>query len=817
MTRIYTILTLLFVLFLPFLAKSQVKDLSYTLSPSVEYILWGDQAGLEDGLAVGGKLGFGFGQHVELSGTYLQALDLQTNFSEFGLPGFEESLFTARGVDWQRYGGELRLNLSRGVLLPFLTLGSGIQRTELNVPQSENTLNEQIYLDLGAGVVLSLADRYTLSLAVRNNQYRFHAVRDLMTESDRNTLGVSVDDYDTEKVVNWGLNASLQFYIGGRGPRKMTAIDNAYRRSFGSGLRGISVPIEPVAGKINFHENLPYRDSWYAGGQIGINFGSYIGLRGFYWRAMKDEEFQKFDDLSLYGGEAKFNLNSGQGLTPFLTLGGGFLNVMDTYEPRPGMIATDQPFAMGGAGLTLPLSPYFKLFGGARAMLLAQEDLDDLVQPNDVLTSWNYHFGIRLIVGQKAKNPNQIIQQDIDNQQNQQQQDYQAAKNKLKEEHQNEISNLKQDIAALNTKNDSLLRAQSPERFLSTGEELKKGGQSTDTMKLIEPEGQRDSVRLSRSIRLSPQELGELMKVFTEYSLEMERIDLEKERIRSSARVMSRYRDNRSSSAGNRKSRQDTLGSQSIGIPRSEFEKLMRGSGGVFPDSSMYEPSEMTLLNDSLGRADTSGNANEVDQMKIDYTNMVSGYEKELDEYEARVNTLEEDLKVRKKDYQRERTEKESLEKTLFEMDPEKRFETSDSTFVGRMYYKGLSGIGGITFGDQTAITLGLRTNFGIRNTNFRLMTEIYAGLGSHSMLGLSVNGVYGFRVANEGALSRFVPYVGIGIGLQQPGEREGLQGTYGGILGAELELWNGKAFVDYTMRNIFDYNQIVLGYKFPF
>ncbi len=127
MTRLFTLRTLLFVLMIPILGKSQVQDLSYTLSPSVEYVLWGDQAGLKDGLTVGGKLGFGFGQFVELSGTYLQALNLETDFSDFGLPGFSESLFTARDVDWQRYGGELRLNLSRGVVLPFLTLGSGIQ------------------------------------------------------------------------------------------------------------------------------------------------------------------------------------------------------------------------------------------------------------------------------------------------------------------------------------------------------------------------------------------------------------------------------------------------------------------------------------------------------------------------------------------------------------------------------------------------------------------------------------------------------------------------------------------------------------------
>ena len=212
--RIFTFNIILCCLFIsPQYSTSQVTDLSYTLSPMGEYILWGDQAGLKDGFTVGGKLGFGFGQFVELSGTYLQALNLQTDFSDYGIPGYSESLFTARDVNWQRYGGELRFNLSKGALLPFLTVGSGIQRTELTVPQSSNILNEQIYIDLGAGVVLSIADRYTLSLALRNNQYRFNAVRDLMTTSDRDVLGIISENYSTEKVVNWGLNALSLIHI----------------------------------------------------------------------------------------------------------------------------------------------------------------------------------------------------------------------------------------------------------------------------------------------------------------------------------------------------------------------------------------------------------------------------------------------------------------------------------------------------------------------------------------------------------------------------------------------------------------------------
>lgn len=789
--------TLLFVLVLPVLGSSQVQDLSYTLSPMGEYTMWGDRAGLADGFAVGGKLGFGFGQYVELSGTYLQALKLKTSFIDYGIPDFSESLFSARDVDWQRYGGELRLNLSKGVVLPFLTVGSGIQRTELVVPQSANTLNEQIFIDLGAGVVLSVADRYTLSLALKNNQYRFNSIRDLMTESDRSRLGIVVDDYETEKIVNWGLNASLQFYIGGRDPKKMSEIDKAYRRTFGNGLRGISVPIEPVAGKINFHENLPYRNTWYAGGNIGINLGSYIALRGFYWQALEDEKFRNFDDLSLYGGEAKFNLNTGQGITPFLILGGGFLDVKDSYVPKPGMTADDQPFAVGGAGLSLPLSPYFNLFGGVRAILLTQEDLDDLAQPGDVLTSWNYHFGMRLIIGQKAEKAGEIVKRSLALEMNEQQRIYEETKNELQEKHDQKVAILKKQLDSIQGKNDTATTV-ADQRKPQT-----------------ESEGR---------INLSPKELESLMRVISDYGLEMKQLDNERERIQSNERIMRSSQSSRSRFPGMKwrdttfeNPFADTLGHDIRLTPERDSPMLWRRNQSI--PSSGYQNSETRRNRDVRTGTVISSDSRQKGVVADDV------HENEMEnlkqQYERKIADLEIDLRRKEEDYEDQKIRNRELRTKLEESSSDYTLMDSikqeDSTFAGRIYYTGLSGIAGITFGNQNTVTAGVRTNFGFRNSSFGFMTETYAGFGSKSILGLAVNGFYRFRLAKEGNLSRVSPYAGVGVGLQQNASASGLIGTYGVILGTELQMWNGKAFVDYTMRNIFDYNQIVLGYKLSF
>src|SRR5690625_6168549 len=151
--------------------SAQVMNISYTSAAIGEYIFRDKKAGLADGLVAGGKLGFSFSQFLELSGVYLKAIDLKTDFSKYGLTSDIHSLIPKRKVDWSRYGGELKVNLSRGTLLPFLSLGSGIQEMKLYNGSSGDVINQQIYLDFVAGIVLSMADRYTLSLSGKNAQY----------------------------------------------------------------------------------------------------------------------------------------------------------------------------------------------------------------------------------------------------------------------------------------------------------------------------------------------------------------------------------------------------------------------------------------------------------------------------------------------------------------------------------------------------------------------------------------------------------------------------------------------------------------------
>ncbi|HFC00632.1 MAG TPA: hypothetical protein ENJ53_07490, partial [Phaeodactylibacter sp.] len=425
--------------------SAQVSGISYTLSPSAEYTKWDNQAGLEDGFLLGGKLGFSFGEFLELRGNYMQSIDLKTNFADYGIPSFTDSLLTPRNVNLIRYGGELKLNLSRGHLLPFLTLGTGIQSIQLDT----FTANKHIYASVGAGLVFSIADRYTFTLEAKNTPYNFNAGRYLLTDEDKTALDVSNNSFTTNQLKNnWSLNASLQFYLGGRRPGKMSDLDKAYTSAFSGGLRGLRMPLEPTLAKINWDKNLPFRDTWLGGGYLGVDFNEYVGIRGFYLQAMENNEITtQFDKMAMYGGELRTRLNVSQGLTPYLVVGGGYINIDNNYVSRDSMSAAkSQAFALGGLGINLPLGKKVKLFGSARAILTTGADITALETTEQVKTSWMYNFGINLTLGKKAKDPEIIFETKLEAALDSQRVANQNEEIKLKKEYQARIVDLEKEL-----------------------------------------------------------------------------------------------------------------------------------------------------------------------------------------------------------------------------------------------------------------------------------------------------------------------------------------------------------------------------------
>ena len=125
--------------------------------------------------------------------------------------------------------------------------------------------------------------------------------------------------------------------------------------------------------------------------------------------------------------------------------------------------------------------------------------------------------------------------------------------------------------------------------------------------------------------------------------------------------------------------------------------------------------------------------------------------------------------------------------------------------------YKNTSAQMGYQFSTSGYVVLGTRSYFKMGKSSFKLMPEVFAGFADKTVFGASANVVYPFLKENE----KFHPYIGLGVGTLYNGDN--FKGLYNVILGSYLPFISENFYVDYTMRNSFDLNEISIGYKLPF
>ena len=422
-------------------AFGQVKGVSYTIAPSVSYNWFGNESGLEDAFMFGGRVGFGFGEYVELRATYMQTIDLNTDFSGLGLD--VDSTFSGQGVDLNRYGAELKLNVGRGTLLPYLILGGGVQSQ-----QREGLDNaENIFGTVGLGLTLSAADRYAFGVEGKYIAFSGNVVRNLLDSIDRAgnpDLSVGNDNIGTFAVA-----ANLSFYLGGRRPGQLSDIDQEYLRTFQGGLSGLSVPVEIGLAQVDWDNSLPYRDAYFAGGTAGFSFGPLISLRGFYYRGMTDEDINfDFDDISLYGADFRFNLTqASSGIVPYLSVGGGRIDINDGYNDgitEGGDFSSSQNFASGGGGIYLKFGERVKLNGGIKALLTTGSDLADLNSRDQITTSYMYNAGLGFTLGGNTSTPDVVRRSTLEDRLEAQQESFERRADSIRQANQMEIAELRE-------------------------------------------------------------------------------------------------------------------------------------------------------------------------------------------------------------------------------------------------------------------------------------------------------------------------------------------------------------------------------------
>ncbi|WP_454997617.1 outer membrane beta-barrel protein [Capnocytophaga granulosa] len=388
------IFTSFFAITLGFNAVAQVKDISFAIAPTAEYVLWNKKSAIENGFMVGGYVGFGFGKNLELLGSYSQSLGLKSRIDGFSAPDNIKAVFTPTDVDVHSWGGELKGNIPMTYSFqPYITLGSGIQTVKAN-----QTTQDAIYFAFGLGSKFNLTRRLTLNVQARGTHFNSDASNILHNPSEAKTSTYNqwiTDNVSNKNMLNWSLQAGLQLYLGGRNPDELTELDNSY-----TNLKNFKVVVAPAIGYIDFDSDNNFRNTYLAGASLGFDFTEYIGVRGFYYQAMKEEKVSlDFDKLSLYGAEFLARLNVSNGVVPYITVGAGYLNVGKGYQ---GKVSTAENrssiFAKGGLGLAIPLSKHLELFGVANLLYTTGNESADnaLKSPNKLQSNVFYNAGIRI-------------------------------------------------------------------------------------------------------------------------------------------------------------------------------------------------------------------------------------------------------------------------------------------------------------------------------------------------------------------------------------------------------------------------------------
>ncbi len=384
----------LFAIILGTNVSAQVKDISFAIAPTAEYVWWNKKSAIENGFMAGGYVGFGFGRNLELLGSYSQSLGLKSTIDGFSAPDNIKNAFVSTDVDARRWGGELKGNIPMAYSFqPYITLGSGIQTIKAN-----EVGQDAVYFTFGLGAKFNLARRLTLNVQAKGSRFNLDASNILHKTSEPRTSTYNqwiTNNVSDKNMFNWSVGAGLQLYLGGRNPNELTELDHSY-----TNLKSFKFVLAPSLGYINFDNDNNFRDAYLAGASLGFDFTEYIGIRGFYYQAMNDEKISSsFDKLSLYGADFSARLNVSNGVVPYITVGGGYLKAGNGYQGKVATVENESGiFAKGGVGLAIPLGKHLELFGAANLLYTTNNEnaINALKSPDKLQTNILYNAGIRI-------------------------------------------------------------------------------------------------------------------------------------------------------------------------------------------------------------------------------------------------------------------------------------------------------------------------------------------------------------------------------------------------------------------------------------
>ncbi|SHF79260.1 Outer membrane protein beta-barrel domain-containing protein [Flavobacterium segetis] len=750
-------------------AQAQMKDVTVSLQPTASYNWFDKNTAIEDGVMYGGRVGFGFGEAIELRGVYEKSADLKNTVDGFNVFSNDfVSNFKSRSVDVERIGGEFKANIpTRGTFVPYLTLGAGVQKLKVDIAAANAPANEQkseqIYLGLGLGTQIKLGNRLFLNLEAKNTIFNMNPASVLYQDGqDQSDIENWLNDNDNSRMYNWSVLAGLQLYLGGQTPEEMTALERAYRNKYSGGLGGFKLIVEPVGAYLNFDNDTNLADSYFLGGKVGFDLNNYIGIRGYYYQATKNEQVSfDFDDMAMYGGDFIAKLNVSRGLTPYINVGGGYLNVnQNSYRGKDGLTAaTSGYFAKGGLGLNVPLGTNFEVFGDASLMFMSgrnANDLNNIISPDELKQHTMYSVGVRFQLGKKSDNTDELLQNRIDDRVNDRTSAYQDRIDELEAELSEAYKNndTKKAVEIIEEKKD-LDRQKEQESSIENKEAKIIKAKKVDTESRVE---------------MTPKELEDLIeKVIQgvdEESRKPQTIDDRMDRLESLLLEINTgtYKQNLSPD------RQENASQKILDKLNELDKKIDRNTNRL--DNLNYAPKAQ---NDDKTVIISSGQVAPIaPQMALPAETRVTADDNG-------------DTVVRSNN-------------------------TNQGTATGWVVNEGLSLFTGVAIADRVSMTLGIRGNYAFTNSPFKFMPDFYIAPGKDTGFGINANVVIPFKV-DAGVILE--PYAGLGLGYNDVvGESTFAPNL---VLGTTFNVLGGKLFADYTAHNFVDIHRISIGYKLKF
>lgn len=714
--------------------SAQTQDISVIVAPTVGYTSFHKNLNLGESPSAGVRAGFAVGPLFEVRGLWERSFNVK-------------QIEKISSTKIERLGGELKLNLWSNILLtPYVTAGAGVMKMKYNdAAVSKNYEEKQLYTALGAGLKINLTKRVALALEAKDYIFNINP--------NNRYLKTGVDGNKT--LHNFGGQASLDFYLGGS-LRSKDKVTRAFRNTFGNGFRGAKFVLEPGMAYLDFNDSSLFKDTYLLGGSAGIDFGQYLGLRGFYYQGTKnpnklDLNFGK--ELEMYGGNVIARLNVSRGVTPYLSLGAGYLNVKNTYtDAKGGHDAKKGWFALGGGGLEVPLHRTLALYGEANVMLNEQDnkEVSTIANPADVKTNWMFKAGLRFNLGAKSRNGERLYRNYANDLVEAEREDSNNKLNQLRRERQATIDSLQQQL-------DEALEAQDYANVKVLADSIEK--KQADVKVISEQENKPTEENVTVLTKAQLEELVNRISAKrtnepTSQLSELERLLL-------------------------------ILNLRNTNVAPTVYAQPAPVAPHVIPAEKIQPITEASQQPMVINAADAQANEAKIMQR--------------IEDMERRINRRIDNAQ-----------QQPSTTTILTSAVDGSNYDNKTDSFLK---FQELNVLGGFGFGPALNVQAGLRPTWQMGNSRFSFAPDVFYILSKENGYSVSANLLYNFGLLKS---ARLTPYIGAGLGYSNYAYSTNGGITLTG--GVKLQnILGGNLFVDLSLRPAFSNAFISAGYSIKF